>query len=243
MARAILRRETSATGAEVLTDEARLALKGLLDETALEELDDPAMAAEVCRTLEGAIPAPDEKEQLAFTKDITRVLTSTWVELLRAATLKAPIVVLSDQLLPRSSRPSISEKWFFFRSQRKSSAEQLMADALQPLGVGQDEMGQILTDLRARLFQSSFLVALPFDQVIVGARDMQAVSMTEANYHQVLALAQRSAAIETQPDKIAAAVRESVPALTTKEAQLTVALLMKPVAAKQGSYAGMKAGI
>jgi len=61
--REALVRETAATGAEALTNEAKLALEALAeDAAALEGLDEQQILDEVQKSLSRAIPPPDEEE-------------------------------------------------------------------------------------------------------------------------------------------------------------------------------------
>jgi len=85
-----LARETAATAAEALTSEAKLALEGLLNDAALRDLEEPGLLDEVRKSMEGAVPPPDEKERRALARDVAQVLMGTWVEILRGELSRAP---------------------------------------------------------------------------------------------------------------------------------------------------------
>jgi hypothetical protein len=147
-----LARETAATAAEALTSEAKLALEGLLNDAALRDLEEPGLLDEVRKSMEGAVPPPDEKERRALARDVAQVLMGTWVEILRGELSRAPSeVLLSDQLLP---------------SDVQTKAPQLLYDAVGSLGINERETGDMMKTLRARLFLKQWRVELPFGLVM-----------------------------------------------------------------------------
>ena len=72
-----LARETAATGAEVLTEEARHALEIFMKDAAiLEQLDENEVIQKVQKTLSDEIIAVDEQEYLQHTREFSQVLMS-----------------------------------------------------------------------------------------------------------------------------------------------------------------------
>lgn len=129
--RKALVRETTATGAEVLMSEAKLALEVLVDDAALEDLDEPRMLDEVRNSLECAIPPPGEEECYALTRDVAQILMSAWLEMLRSYLSSGSPLVLSDQLLPGALPSAVGR--FVCRPVVKAS--QPLSDALGSLAL------------------------------------------------------------------------------------------------------------
>jgi len=174
--REALVRETAATGAEALTNEARLTLEALAgNAAALEGLDEPEVLDEVRRSLSAAIPPPDEDECRALARDMAQVLTSTWLEMLRSDLSKSKthplVLVLSDHLLPDTSSGTMRQ----------------FIDALAPFAVNELDVGTIMTTLRVRLFpELRLLLDLPFELVMAGAPGKPVLATTRPTYERAL---------------------------------------------------------
>ena len=176
-------RETAATSVQALTDEAKLALEGLVAESALVELNDPNVLGEVRKSLEQAVPEPSEEECLAMTNDVAQVLMSTWLEILRKDLSTTPHLVLSDQLLPLGL--SSAFKWLL-SNLGMPAAEPFSEDGLGALALDESEASQIMKTLRHRLFSKPRLVELPFDLVVAGAPERPVFAMRQATYQSLL---------------------------------------------------------
>src|ERR1051326_2700964 len=73
-------RETSTTGAEVLTEETALALQELADEAIdPEDIDAKPVIEALQKSLSEELPKPDEKEIHQYARDLSQVLMSTWM--------------------------------------------------------------------------------------------------------------------------------------------------------------------
>ena len=176
-------RETAATSVQALTDEARLALEGLVAESALVELNDPSVLGEVRKSLEQAVPQPSAEECLAMTSDVAQVLMSTWLEILRKDLSTTPHLVLSDQLLPLGL--SSAFKWLL-SNLGMPAAEPFSEDGLGALALDESEASQIMKTLRHKLFSKPQLVELPFDLVVAGAPERPVFAMRQATYQSLL---------------------------------------------------------
>lgn len=176
-------RETAATGVQALTDEAKLALEGLVAESALVELDDPSVLEEVRRSLEQAIPPPSEEECLAMTRDVAQVLMSTWLEILRKDLSTTPHLVLSDQLLPLGLSSTFKS---LLSNLGMPPAEPFSEDGLGALALDESDASHIMKTLRHKLFSESRLVELPFELLVAGAPERPVFAMTQATYRSLL---------------------------------------------------------
>lgn len=162
-----LERETAAAGAEVLTEEARIALQVLAgDPEILRELDEEEILRHFEASLSDEIPKPDEEEARLHTRDFSQVLTSAWLEVLRRAESETKIVVLSDYLVPCKSSNRTS--WLM---ERFGAAPELPSMLLETVGwfaVDEADIAKILRTLRAQLFAEPRVVDLPFNLVVAG---------------------------------------------------------------------------
>jgi hypothetical protein len=202
-------RETTATGAEALTNEAKFALEGLVGEAAaFEDLDGQEVLDEVRSRLSSAIPPPDDEECRALVRDVAQVLTATWLEILRRDLSRAAsLLVLSDCLLPEM--PSATVKWFIdhvFTMRPKPL--QILTDALTPFALSELDAAAIMTTLRTKLFSEPRFVYLPFDLVMAGGPRMQVLAMTRPRLDRLL---EQFAKIPAQA-KVEHRARERVPA-------------------------------
>lgn len=171
-------RETVATGAEALGEEAKLALSELVGEAVEDGFDDPAVLDEIRRSIECAVPVPDEAECVAHAHDAAQVLMSAWLEILRKELAgKSPLVTLSEHLLPTSSKLArlfVSDK-----------QPQPLIDAVASLALHEEDTLAILGNLRAALFSVPRIVELPFDLVLAGVPQMGVVAATRETLERI----------------------------------------------------------
>jgi len=215
----VLVRETSATAADAVTSEAKLALEELLNDPVLKELEEPGVLDKVRKSLEGAVPPPDETECKALARDVAQVLMGTWVEVLRAelsGTLSL-VLDLSDQLLPLAVSRAL-----------KQSVLTPLSDALGSLGLNESETGDMMKSLRIRLFSKPRLVELPFELVIAGAPESPVLAMTEATRYDLLENARKRAQqqqVNLEEDWGPATATHKMPEFVTPAAKVAVASL------------------
>jgi hypothetical protein len=222
--REALIRETTATGAEALTSEAKLALQGLVDDAVLEDLDGPGVLDEVRRSLECAIPPPSEQECQALTRDVAQVLMSTWLEMLRSHLSRVSLLVLSDQLLPLVFLNYAKR----LVSRLVTKAPQPLSDALGSLALNEREADHIMKTLRIKLFSEPRLVELPFELVVVGAPDRPVFAMRRSTYDSLLE--NFVPAMADRPEK------EVDPAASERKAPDFVTPLARAAAANLSAY-------
>jgi len=159
--REALVRETAATGAEALSEEAKLALSDLVGEAIRDGFDEPGVLLEIQQSVTRAVPQPDDAECKAHAHDVAQVLMSVWLEILRKELDgKSAPLMLSEQLLPRSPRLA--------RLFVADKPPQVLIDAVAPLALTEGDTLAILGNLRTALFSVPRFVDLPFDLVLAG---------------------------------------------------------------------------
>ncbi len=162
-------RETSVTGAEVLTDETKHALEGLLEEVAgLKDAEVKEMLCNVQRSLSHAMPDPDDAECVQHAKEFSQTLMSTWLEILRKAEEEQEIVQLDDYLLPEDNAGRFKLIMQRFVPPKPKMPEDL-SEAAALFAVTEEDVTTVLTTLRVKLFSQPFRVDLPFDLGLIGA--------------------------------------------------------------------------
>jgi hypothetical protein len=171
-------RETVATGAEALGEEAKLALSELVGEAVEDGFDDPAVLDEIRRSIECAVPPPDEIECTTHAHDVAQVLMSAWLEILRKElTGKSPLVELSEQLLPTSSKLA---RWFV-----ADKPPHLLVESLASLAMREEDTLAILGNLCSALFSVPRIIDLPFDLVLAGVTKMGVVATTRDTFERM----------------------------------------------------------
>jgi hypothetical protein len=160
-------KETTASGAQILTEEAKQALENLAEDAAiLEDLDEEKVIADLQKSLGQAVPPPDDEECRQHTRDFSQLLVSTWLETIRTAHANVQILKLSEFLIP-------IEPWtvgnIVHRLVPKPKIPETITDALGLLAPNQEDIMKVLSILREKLFAQPQLVALPFGLAMVGA--------------------------------------------------------------------------
>ncbi len=177
-----LDRETISAGAEVLTEEARIALRVLAEDAdILEELDEEHVLQEVQKTLSDEIPRPDENEYLQHARDFSQVLTSAWLEILRSAESQRKVVILSDYLVPRvnsHNRGRLIEQ-FFGKTPR---LPQMLIDATGWFAVNEEDIATVMKTLRTKLFSERRVIDLPFDLILAGTSARSAIVLSRESF-------------------------------------------------------------
>ncbi|HSS20662.1 MAG TPA: hypothetical protein VLL54_11355 [Pyrinomonadaceae bacterium] len=162
-------RETSATGAELLTDEAKHALAGLLEETAgITDEEAKHILCDVQRSLSDAIPDPDHAECAQLGRDFSQVLMSTWLESLRKAGETLQIVWLNNYLLPEGLVGGLT-RFMQKLGTSKSRIPDDFTEAVAPFAVNEEDVAKVFSTLRTKLFSEPRRVNLPFELAMVGA--------------------------------------------------------------------------
>jgi hypothetical protein len=168
-------RETVATGAETLTDEAKNALEMLVGE-AIEALDERRTIYQVRRSLADAVPQPEDEECHRHSNGFSQILISTWLESLRAAQPREDALVLSELLLVEP--PSSLIGWILEHlGSQEPELSQSLTDSFASFAVTEEEVATIMSTLRLKLFPEPGLVDLPFDLVLLGAPEMSVLAM------------------------------------------------------------------
>jgi len=238
--REALVRETAATGAEALTNEAKLALEALAeDAAALEGLDEQQILDEVQKSLSRAIPPPDEEEYQTLAREVAQVLTSTWLEMLRSDLSKVDLLLLSDRLLPEV--PSSAVRRFIGRLRTvRPKLPQILTDTLASFAVNELDANTIMTTLRVKLFPEPRLVDLPFELVLAGAPGMPVLATTRPRYKRLLEeiakVPDRTPIERRTPDPIPATSGCEVSGFATKAARIAVVDLCEPLSPDQYKY-------
>lgn len=186
-----LGREAAATGAEVLMEEAVQALEALAGDAAISEnLDERQMLYELQASLSEALPPPDEEECREHTEDFSQMLMGTWLEILRYAESERNIVILSEHLLPHV--PSHGIMWFMGKiREARLKLPQALADATAAFAVSENEVGDVLTTLRDKLFPALCVVDLPFDLTLIGAPGRPVMMMSRPSCEQFIGMIMR----------------------------------------------------
>lgn len=236
--------ETTAAGAEILTDEAKDALKALAEEAAiLEDLDERKMLGDVQTSLSEALQPPDEEECRQHTRDLTQMLMSAWLESLRSAQSEAMMVSLSDHLLPEPRSNGIT--WLLEKfGATKPELEQLQED-VGWFAVTREDVATIMTTLRVKLFSEPRLVDLPFDLVMIGTAEEPVLVMKRSLYDRLLLeIKRQSEGRKTVPPiavgQVAATARSepATPGFVTSRARTAVNSLSEPLPAfRYGCFA------
>ena len=168
--------ETTASGAEILTEEAKQALEALAEDAAiLQDLDEEKVLEDLQQSLSKALPPPDDEECRQHTRDFSQVLMSTWLETLRSAQAKVQMLELSDCLLPQE--PSGGMAWLVHHLvPAKSKLAETIVEGLASFAPNEDDIMTVLSTLREKLFAVPRVVDLPFDLAMVGAPTTMAVA-------------------------------------------------------------------
>lgn len=161
-----LARETAATGAEVLTEEAWRALEIFVKDAAiLEHLDENEVIQKVQRTLSDEIIPADEQECRQHTREFSQVLMSGWLDTLRSAESAAKIVVLSDYLMPVSTR---GMAWVMEHLGVGPKLPPMLIDAIAWFAVDEVTAGRVMKTLHDKLFSERRVLELPINLTVVG---------------------------------------------------------------------------
>jgi hypothetical protein len=179
--------ETKATGAEVLTEEANLALETLVRETPfLDNHDGRETLDKLRESVRDMAPVPiDDSEYQSHTRDVAQVLTGTWVELVRQELSKSDVLMISEQMLPAAQRPMWAYTTGYVINTKKPQPLHALTDALAPLALNQMRILNLLSALREVLFDKPCSIDLPFDIVLVGGPGTQIVAMKKVVYDNV----------------------------------------------------------
>jgi len=234
--RAALRRETIATGADVLVSEAREALEVLADGAAiLEGLDQRQLLDDVRESLNKAMLPPEEEECRTHTREVVQVMMSTWLEVLQQCLKKAEAVVLRS-LVPHVKIGVVTKVLGHLRS-AKPSVRGLLTEALSSFAIDDKDLDAIMMTLDAKLFATPRVVELPFNLVMAGAPEMPVFAMNRSVLERCLddvredripaATRKRAAAI--QP----VIVRETTHAFVTPHARAALTSLCEPLSPVQ----------
>lgn len=179
--------ETTITGAEVLTDEAKQALKVLAEEAAAitAEFDETEVLKGLQASLSTVLPEPDKEECRQHAREVTQMLMSAWLETLCSAQSEAPVLLLSDFLLPEV--PLRGMAWFMDSIKQcvgasKPQLPELLIDAIAWSAIKEDDATTVLTTLRGKLFSEPRLVDLPFDLAMIGAPGKPVLAGTRAAF-------------------------------------------------------------
>jgi hypothetical protein len=181
-------RETAATGAEVLTEEAKQVLQ-MLAEEAGEQLDiaeDEVLEAVQKSFREQLSPAENEQEWHQHARNLSQVLISGWLENLRTANRSNPVLALSDYLLPQYAANGLGRfrEWF---GVAKPKLPEMLTDAIATFAVNSCDVADILSTLRRKLFTMPLLVDLPFNLVMVSAPEQPVLLMARSLYDRLVA--------------------------------------------------------
>lgn len=236
-------RETAASGAEILTDEAKHALRELAEEAAiLDELDENEVLEAVQKSLDEAITPPDEDECREHAREVSQMLMSAWLEILRSAQSKDPVVLLSDRLIPEI--PSSGMTRFVNSIKDYIGAEQpqlppILTEAIGWSAVSEDDAVNVLTTLRQKLFSEPRLVELPFNLAMIGAPG-QPVLAGSPDFFEDIASFEDTAPEESEPviETPSFVQPAPVPTFHTERARSAAAHISRPLArAQYGSMA------
>jgi len=181
-----LNRETAATGAEVLTEEVKDALKMLTEDAAiLMDIGEQEVLEAVQKSFSEQLPPPDEEECHQHARDLSQVLMSTWLETLRSAHRKDSVLVLSEYLLPETAPSGLT--WFMrLFGAAKLELSETLTDAISTFAVNAQDAGTIMSTLRDKLFTEPRLVDLPFDLALISAPGQPVLSMTRPLYDRLV---------------------------------------------------------
>ena len=158
--------ETAATGAQLLTEEAKQAVETLAEDAALlENLDQDKVIHDLQRSLSESLPPPGEEECREHTRDFSQILMSSWLETLRKAQAKVQILELSESLLPTEQSAVLK----LINLVSKNKLPESITEALGSFAPNEDEILTVLKTLREKLFDEPRLVDLPFDFAMIGA--------------------------------------------------------------------------
>jgi hypothetical protein len=177
-----LLRETAATCAEVLTEEAKNALQTLAEDAGnLLNLDEEEVLEAVQRSFREQLPAVDEQECHQHARDLSQILVSIWLESLRTAHVKNSVLMLSDYLLPQDTPNGLMRfvDWFCMT---KSKLPEAFSDAVSTFAVNGEDIANIMATLRVKLFTEPLLVDLPFDLAMISAPEKPVLLMTRPLY-------------------------------------------------------------
>lgn len=179
-------RETATTGSRAITDEAKYVLEMLAEDAAvLNQLDEETVLSEVQKSLSLATLQPDKEECLQHTQEVSQVMMSTWLEIIRSAQTEEHPLSLSDHMIPQT--PSKRMTWLRARfGSDRPKLPQDLADALSSFAVNEGDAAAVMATLRDKLFPEPCLVGLPFDLALVGAPEQPTLSMTRPLYEHLL---------------------------------------------------------
>jgi hypothetical protein len=233
-----LERETAAAGAEVLTEEARIALQVLAeDPEILRELDEEQILQHFETSLSNEIPKPDENEVRLHTRDFSQVLTSAWLELLRRAESETKIVLLTDHLVPRESSNDTS--WLMKRFGVTPELPPMLLEAVGWFAVDEADVAKILRMLRAQLFAEPRVVDLPFNLLVAGRPRESAMALSRRSLDKLVDAMKRygedanvsEVTLEPAYDEAVAVESDEIEAFATPATQDAVEALTEPLPA------------
>lgn len=243
--REALIRETSATGAEVLTDEAKHALRMLAEDAGdLLNIAEEDVLEAVQKSFREQLTPAEEDEWHQHARDLSQVLISEWLDNLRTAHRSNSVLVLSNYLLPQYA-PHGVERFIEWFGGAKPKLPETLTDAIATFAVNENDIAEIMSNLRSKLFTKPLLVDLPFDLVMVSAPEEPVLLMARSLYdrlveaitmHQQSSREKVRAVGATVPPAMATvAVAPEVPLFRTPTAQRAVDSLTQPLS--QNRYA------
>jgi|GEM_PF-3604649 len=226
-----LTRETAATGAEVLTEEAKHALEMLTEDAAiLMDIGEREVLEAVQKSFSEQLPPPDEEECHQHARDLSQVLMSAWLETLRGAHRRDSVLVLSEYLLPEVSPSGLT--WFMqLFGSAKPKLSETFTDAISTFAVNAHDATTIMSTLRLKLFTEPRLVDLPFDLAMISAPGKPVLSMTRSLYDRLVEAIKRHVQdhkpispmdFEIQYRVVAEKTEPAAPFFTTTKAQRAV---------------------
>jgi len=185
-------RETATTGAEVLTSEAKNALRMLAEDAGnLLNIGEHEVLEAVQKSFREQLTPIGDQESVAdqeyrqHARDLSQVLVSIWLESLRSTNVKNSILMLSDYLFPQDSPNGLMRfiEWF---GGGKPKLPERFTDAISSFAVNGSDVAQIMSTLRVKLFTEPLLVDLPFDLVMISAPQSAVLAMPRSLYDRVV---------------------------------------------------------
>jgi hypothetical protein len=156
-----LHREVAETAAEVWVEEAKQALKDVV-KSIPEEF--ASAAEDVKRALAsagGKVPPPDIQEVAEHSSDLSKVMISCWLEILRRSLLNGEILRLSQRLLPEK---------------QDADALNMIVEATSSFVLNREQIGGLLQNIRKIIVLQDRPALLPSDIVLLQRRDHEIVA-------------------------------------------------------------------
>ena len=181
--------ETKTTGAEALTEEAKLAFETLVSETPfLDNHDGREILDKLLESVRDMTPVlVDDEECQSHTRDVAQVLAGTWVELVREELLNSNVLMISEEMLPTAQSLMWSYTTGYENDTKKSHSLRALNDALAPLALNETRILKLLSTLRELLFDKPCSIDLPFEIVLVGGPENQILAMKKEVYDKISA--------------------------------------------------------